>query len=720
MIQNRGIALTARWAVVYGARAVLVLAAALLASTARAGAPDPSCTAGCPGLLSNQIAFLYDDPNGYEIVAELDFCGGCNTLAPGVFQLIGQTHVDFGPYTVAGCDPDEATVIFPIDVVSVFVEASPPPTGEMKYVPGDPAQVFPRAAGASLRTACVAAGNLDYSIPNIGLIGNLGAATPGFDPVILTLPKNVRGVEDDGSPAATNDLPPFSFRQDLTFEFTDSKNDVSPFRFWPDGLPFRLGPGQITYTEHDVSFTMPGGTEGPTPYEAVPPHAGGVLDDDNSSTGGVINCDESDGVACTASYVYSGGYFEAAWSPAGAFFDANGLDVDLSLPGTGSVTYEPVFPRGVKVTLEGPGSIPIRASAIAPGGFGGGTVRLTYDAAVFNDATNDCPPSTVEHVLDLNGASLAPEVGAGGVLLAGIEDLNASALFFLWSHNGAQDLGCGTLYVPPVLSARGSGPGRPQEDWLASARPTERGRGVYAGVNYNRNGICTSGGVPTGEACVDDGDCAVGICETYSPRCELFDPNSTAPTWRTHVEGSNLVFDIAPSVSTGKEMAFFARASGVTGVFDGGQTPLAIGDPNIPTFDLEFNRFGLAFKNSLNHPDKDSIVRGQVNLPWPSRTDIPFAGLTVCDCGSLASAQVPEIVQERSRSGSSPTGMPPFAPTGWTSPRPGKARAAWRSWATSAPHASPEILTARSRAASASPPRRRYLISRLIPTRCST
>jgi hypothetical protein len=355
------------------ARAGLFFLVAFLApASALAGAPDPSCLIGCPGMLSDQIAFDYTDPNGFEIVATLDFCGFCNTLAAGVFELVGSMHVDFGlHYTGGSCDPAEGLVTFPINVPTIFVEASPPPTGEMKYVPVDPGRVFPRDPGAALRTRCVDPAYLDYSIPNLALIGSLGARTPSFpDPATLTLPTNVRGTEDDGSLASTNDLPSFSFREDLTFAFTESKPAGSLLRFWPDGSPFRLGPAAIDYAHDSVALTFD--SAGPPAYEPKPP-------DENGLPGGapglfVVGCS-----GCTASQVYNGGYLEsAAWQPSAAFFDSNGFDVDLSLPPTESVVYEPVFPRRLQITLEGPATVTVRDSAISGGGFTGGQLQLVY------------------------------------------------------------------------------------------------------------------------------------------------------------------------------------------------------------------------------------------------------------------------------------------------------------------------------------------------------
>ena len=70
--------------------------------------------------------------------------------------------------------------------------------------------------------------------------------------------------------------------------------------------------------------------------------------------------------------------------------------------------------------------------------------------------------------------------------MASIPDLSADLDFspdpyVVWTFNLVQDLGCGTVYVPPFQSF-----GLPQETWYQSAVPTVRDRGIYGGINYNR------------------------------------------------------------------------------------------------------------------------------------------------------------------------------------------------------------------------------------------
>jgi hypothetical protein len=286
----------------------------------------------------------------------------------------------------------------------------------------------------------------------------------------------------------------------------------------------------------------------------------------------------------------------------------------------------------------------VSESEIVGGSFPGGDVRLGYVEELLIDSCEQ----TIDRLMPLEGAQPA-EVLAHGGILAGIQELTTVPNPALpWAYNGASNLGCGTLFIPAVLVDRGPAgmPGAPQIEWLASAVPTVAGRGIYAGVNYNRHRVCAD---DLTQVCTIDDDCAAGVClaDTFSPKCP--DIGGLRPAWTVALEDVPITFEIVPGEHADREMALFARASGVTGIFDAGQADTSIGDPldlDNPTFDVDFNRFGLAFLSSKNE-GQDSLLRGQINLPWPSATDLPFDGLSVCDCGSLGSAQVPEAVTER-------------------------------------------------------------------------
>ena len=612
---------------------LLAVAAAWFGSAARAQ-PAPGC---CAAMLSDQIAFRLADPGGYEVVARLEFCNACLQVGPSNFRVAGRMTVRFGPYTL--CNPVDGDVFFTVPLANpaVLNQATGPPN--VKYVPADAGRVFPRdpAPFTPLRTSCTAAANLDYVITNLGLNAGGGAVTP-FDPVVLTLPTSVRARNDVGARDDQIALPPMALRQSLTFETT--VDHAAPFRLWPDGLPFRLAPDQVTYEENQALLVSP------VVYESAPPSSSNIpYDAGNPALPGVVHCNGAD---CATDFIYNGAYFHAGWQPSGAVrFDAGGLDVLLDLPGAATVVYEPAFPRGVKLLLDGPAAIQITEGAIETGSFGGGDVRLQYVERL----TGTCD-RTIDRLLPIESA-LPPQVRPNGAILAGVSDLTPAGSPFEWAYNSAASLGCGSLFVPPVLADRGpaGAPGAPQIEWLASALAPVAGRGLYAGINYNRHRVCAD---DPSEICTTGADCAGGVCQAdlYSPKCPAL--GGLRPAWSVSLENSEdeggpVTFEIVPGEHAGREMAFVARGSGVTGVFDGGQGNVSIGDPFDPiepSFDVDFNRFGLAFLRSSND-GQDSLLRGQLNLPWPSATDLPFDGLSLCDCGSLGSAQVPEAVAER-------------------------------------------------------------------------
>jgi hypothetical protein len=429
-------------------------------------------------------------------------------------------------------------------------------------------------------------------------------------------------------------VPAFPFDEDLTFLATEVKGPGSPFRYWPDGLPFRLAPGALVYTPTSVTLSSP------VTYEPNPPDSGGIPAES------LIECQ---GLDCTApATIHNGGYFNSAdWMVGSAAFGVDGLDVVLALDA--SVTYESTFPRGVKMTLLGPATIEVRDSAVTQGGFADGTVVLSYGG--LGSVNGTCEPA-VSRALGLDD-STPPVILADGALLAAVDDLNtAVGTPISWTFNQASDLGCGTLYVPAVAADKGP-PGTvqgPQHVWLDSRVTPARGRGIYAGVNYNRDRVC-AGGAKANELCTTSADCpgVGGICvaDRFSPMCPAFDSLVNRPTWTATIEGSDVADEILPDepAQADREMAFFVRGSGVTGVFDLGANPRSIGD-GAATFDIDFSELGFAFLGSRSERF-DTITDGAVGFPWPSDTDVPFNELTACDCGQLHSASVPENLSQR-------------------------------------------------------------------------
>jgi hypothetical protein len=602
--------------------------------------------------------FREGDPDDYEIVGQILECFRCDPPdANGQFLWAGRWKVEFGPYidppTDPSCDPAADTVLFTLvfpDATLFREEQNPADPGMPRYEPVDGNLTFPRDPGTPLETACALDSNLDYSITDFELSGALGAETTGT--VALTLPTTVRARDDAGSLIEQLSAgPPFVFRQDLSFETPLPPQDPGPmFRLWPDGLPFRLGPDQLGYKNDAVSFDFaaPGG--GRTSYEPAFPDATDIP----PGFGVELPCSDPD---CTPpAVVHNGGYFATTeWIPAAGSFDKSGVDLDLTLPAMESVTYQSIFPRGVTPTLTGAATIQVRNSAVEGGSFDDGQVKLEYGGP------GDCAAADQRTLALIPGT---PTVEPDGLLQAGIGDLDADLDpapndELSWSFNEAEHLDCGTLVVGPVVNDKGPAGGvqGPQHTWLASAVTPVKGRGLYAGLNYNRRRVCALDGTPDGTFCLQNGDCVGGAtCDDLhlAPHCPSLDPGQMPlPTWTARIEDQDVVFQIDPAAVShaDREMAFFARASGVTGVFDGGVTAADIGNPtgDPATFDIGFSEFGLAFRDSSNAgpPKQDSLVSGVVKIEWPSLTDLPFEGMSICDCGNLDAAEVPEQVVSR-------------------------------------------------------------------------
>lgn len=616
------------------------IAASLAGAEAWAGPPPPSCRPpvdlNCP-LASDLVAFKLNDPTGYEILAHISRCDVCDPAGANI-TFRGELQVQFGPYdpAITLCPSGSDIYRFPVNPAALLAVGSG--AGQStKYVPVDQTRAFQRDAGQpALRTACVTSANLDVSFPNFALIGNLGARTPSFEPPVLTLPATVRGKNDAGALTASNTLPsPFSFKQNVQFLVTATKAAGSPFRYWPDGLPIRFGPGQITYGQDQVSFTTPGAPGGPTAYQFVVESS---TANTNIPLTSLVNCASAN---CTTTVVHNGSYLAGAWTPSATSFTKDGLDATLTLPATGSgntVRYEPVFPRGLYVTLNGGATIAIQDSAIASGTFTDGQVALSHEHACPSEPSN-APAATLE----LETAFGVPVLKPDGLLEAGIENLTPGANTVLWSFNEATDLGCGTLFIPPVNTDRGP-PGfvyGPQREWLQSAVNPALGRGLYAGVNYNRDGVCV-GGSAAGALCQTNAGCSGGgSCDLarFAPRCGPLAGHT--PGWEAEIDGDASVGGTIVPGQAGhedREMVFVARRSGVSGVFDLGDVAQPIGD-GVDTFALAFDRFGIAFRGS-DTEGQDTLVRGTLDLPWPADTTLPFDRLTLCCQGQPRHAGV--------------------------------------------------------------------------------
>ncbi|RMG46966.1 MAG: hypothetical protein D6718_04600 [Acidobacteria bacterium] len=643
-----------------GSLAGCILALLVVVAPALAGPPPTSCTpaggVGCD-LRSDILVFDEGDPT-YEVTAHIvdcHFCGPPNdpNAPPGSFNFRGRAEIQFGPYDPAICPYDQDTL--ELDISSSDLTPGKggggPGGNEPTYVPLDPTERFTPTQPPELKAACVAPEYLDYRIPQVYLYGNKGAVTGaiGSEPNAYLQPPDAFRVEDvnTGELLSRIELDAFRLPQDLTVDTTETYGATSGMRFWPDGLPFRLGPHVTHFQAKTVSFTTPGTAGGgPPAYTPHPP-------DGSFSTGlqpsQIRGCtDPEPGVVCTAGTIANAGYLESgAWKPSNASCTVHGMSLSLDLDPAGNViVFETLFPSRFKVRLSDPAHIDIVDGAIAGGWFAGGTLWQ-------GRPPDPCNTAVAPRKHDLETGSLQPQIGADGSLLAGITSLDTNldpsgVPEIRWARNDARQLGCGTLFVPPALAAND-----PQRTWHASAVPTVLGRGVYAGINYNRNRVCkASDGTVMPRFCATDADCDTAAGETcvdggFSPLCPPRAPSDPAPVWDTDIQGTMVSFDIPPDKAGygDREMAFYSRYSGVTGVFDGGDSGFTTGD-GVNTFKLSLSTYGLAFLRSRSE-GQDTIVAGDLNLPWPSDTSIPFDGMSICNCGMLDSARSPDTLIER-------------------------------------------------------------------------
>ena len=647
----------------------VALTVALVAGIAPAPADAPPASCGAPSgcnLGSDLLVFGDEGDPAYRVIAHVTDCGLCNfppAISPD-FELFGSAQITFGPYSPAInlCPANSDQV--PFTVAHLNLSSRNSVELGTYYVPRDPIGVLALDPSPALRTACVSAANLDYAIPRVLLTGMDGAKTELkalSNHASLTLPESVRASDGSGL-LGRIELDQLRFTQGLSLTHTQNEDQFSPLRFWPDGLPIRIGPDVITYTERDVSFTTGAPPTGPVAYGVTPP-------DPSNVAAVAMQCGSVDpemGDPCTGTgSIWNAGYFDGSWMVSGTVaFDQAGVDLDLALAAGEKVVYEPLFPRGTWVRLNGPAGIQVRDSAIQGGAFNDGVGWLRM-------ARGPCPDALEERRrFALNGGAQQPILrsGDGGSLLAGATDLNpppdggGPPQPILWTYNEANELGCGTLYVPPALTSA-----TPSIAWNASAVPTVLDRGIYSGYNFNRNGVCLH---PTlgvqQELCVNDNDCDAGQGETcvdggFEPHCPGV---LTAAKWTTQLDSDPpyppLTYDVLGA--SGREMAFVLRRSGVTGVFDAGDNlGDTLGNPVNGQFQLDLDTFGLAFKASRSER-ADTITAGDLVVPWPSDTEIPLLDIGVCDCGRPQGGRTPNVLFEKSLAYWSA----PFSPYGVT------------------------------------------------------
>jgi hypothetical protein len=616
----------------------------LLASTVALGQTfEDSCqnpaANGCD-LASDQL--IFGRGGAHEIVAHIRECFNCTGQQPdGSFTIDATAEVEFGPYDPALCNPDDDTWDLILSAEELIDDAS---GGAPALVPYDPTRRFiPQPELPRLDPACVRAGDLGYEIPEIFFTGDDGGRTGGLESgeMRATLPLHplVRARDATGLlDAFVVEAVPIA--QDLSFD--ETRTPPAAFEVWPEGFPFRLDPGQLRIANDGIDLLFGAGT----PYRWQDPAADGVVTSSSFWCGNI---------GCAYNWaVHNAGYLaHPDWSPSLARIQPDGLDVELALAAGDNVVFETVFPRGFYYDLGGGGQVSIADSRLAAGSFAQGSVTL-------KTRIDPCDFSMEPGTSGRRFAFLPDtvRVQADGSILGAIEDLELDLLGgssrpIAWAitdgtlRNEATGLGCGSFYAPaPFTDAS------PQLAWYASGVPDVLGRGLYPGINYNRSQVCADGGgQPTGALCTSDADCDTGAGEScvdggFSPFCPDLTGSEPTPHWTTPLEGQIQDFPIDPDLPahSGREMAFFLRQAGVTGVFDGGDDPISRTMP--AGFDLDLDSYGLAFERSESERG-DTIVAGGVAFGWPSDTNVPFDEMTVCNCGALGEARAPDQLVER-------------------------------------------------------------------------
>ncbi|NJN64714.1 MAG: hypothetical protein HC882_07440, partial [Acidobacteria bacterium] len=637
----------------------ILLAMTLIAAiqTVAAGAPPISCTPlgfrGCD-LDSDIVEFGQGALGGYGIEGRITSCGSCSPLGfpnpAGSFRLSANVEIEFGPYDSSLCAVGDDTV--PLTLTSRSFKPGTNTGGrtgtEPTYIPVDGNEVFTLFPAIELRTVCVDQDFLDYRIPRLALTGLAGAKTEPKGSTVdadLVLPERVRAKDGTGllSRLALDEA---RIRQNLTLDHTDTYGIPSELRLWPEALPFRLGPHDITYTETEVVFDTPGSVGGGPPAytAALPVGVDGVSGLEPSQ---IVSCNNPTNGTCSSLPIENLGYLhQTGWSPSEARFDRDGLSLSLDLAAGREVTWELLYPTGVHMRLVGPARVVVEESRIADGYFGGGDIFVRGQGRT-------CDPQLGlfghprKHAL--RTGSNKPQVEAGGAILAGIENLNDNLGLtpqdeIVWAFNSAAELGCGTAFVPAAVTDVS-----PNVAWYQSAVTTTRGRGIYAGLNYNRNRVCFSsiGNIRQDKLCKSDADCdALQYCGDggFSPFCGTL---TSIPHWKPTVEGEGLDFaiPIADPLQRGREMAFVLRGSGVTGVFDAGDGAFRVGDSDPARFDVTFDRFGLAFK--ADDAEKgDTITQATIEAPWPALTELPLQEVEFCKCGGMDQGRPPQVALE--------------------------------------------------------------------------
>ncbi len=294
-----------------------------------------------------------------------------------------------------------------------------------------------------------------------------------------------------------------------------------------------------------------------------------------------------------------------------------------------------------------PVAVQVVDSRIADGYFAGGDIFVDGPGRRCPETLGEIARLDRKHAL--RRGSARPQLKPDGAILAGVENLNLNLASngqntLEWGFSYADGLGCGTAFVPAAVAD-----GLPHAVWYQSAVTTTRGRGIYAGINYNRDRVCFTdlGNNRLDKLCKSDADCGpLEHCADggFSPLCGSF---TQTPHWKPIVDGEHLDFAIPISdpLQRGREMALVLRGSGVTGVFDAGDGAFTLGASDPAKFDITFDRFGVSFKADSAEAG-DTITQATVKAPWPALTELPLQELEFCNCGGFDQGRPPQAPLE--------------------------------------------------------------------------
>ena len=401
-------------------------------------------------------------------------------------------------------------------------------------------------------------------------------------------------------PFAAINLKETRLTQDLDFVTRYSGSEIASWYFRADVLPLRFSPSV------EVLF-MPNRIE-------VGPSSLAYVEKDPAQ---YVN-------PAMTRYVSNDRYFSlSGWSADPPTILADGLAVSLSLDNWGMLeSFEPLFPAGVSL-MPVSGLVQVTGNRLD-----GKLYDIQFSVGYSGGCGGGAPPSTTT----LSQYAAVAVVGPDGSLY--MDDVVQSDTAISW--------GSYTVYRNATDPVRMFVPGFIAE---ASRRDTDGD-----GVSDLSDGCPAT---PSGST-VDAAGCAAAdwsgrvrarVADHYIARRTGVDRFPAIPGSGIY---AGLNFLAAESISAvmgnavvnyslrepaGKAL-FHVRRAGITGVTEAGavNTDLLIYD-----YDFHLSNWGLAY---LDSRPGDSVVDGDIFLPWPTDDTIEFNSLTLCRCGNLDQASV--------------------------------------------------------------------------------